>query len=81
MIGSSGVAAWIAHVAFWALLLIGVASGELGKKGSALFVALWLAGYLALPLVTSGEILLTSYLAVLDIVLVFTVFKGDIRLS
>jgi hypothetical protein len=81
MVGSSGVAAWIAHVAFWALLLIGVASGELGKKGGALFVALWLAGYVALPLMPSGEILLTPYLAALDIVLVFTVFKGDIRLS
>jgi hypothetical protein len=81
MLGSSGIAAWIAHVAFWALLLIGVGSGEVGKKGGALFIALWLAGYLVLPFVPSGGILLTPYLAVLDIVLVFTVFKGDVRLS
>jgi hypothetical protein len=81
MLGSSGIAAWIAHVAFWALLLIGVGSGEVGKKGGALFIALWLAGYLVLPLVPSGGILLTPYLAVLDIVMVFIVFKGDVRLS
>jgi hypothetical protein len=81
MLGSSGIAAWIAHVAFWALLLIGVGSGEVGKKGGALFIALWLAGYLVLPLVPSGGILLTPYLAVLDIVMIFIVFKGDVRLS
>jgi hypothetical protein len=81
MLGSSGIAAWIAHVAFWALLLIGMGSGEVGKRGGALFIALWLAGYLGLPFVPSGGILLTPYLAVLDIVLVFVVFKGDVRLS
>jgi hypothetical protein len=81
MPGSSGIAAWIAPVAFWALLLIGVGSGEVGKKGAAVFIALWLAGYLVLPFVPSGGILLTPYLAALDIALVFTVFKGDVRLS
>lgn len=81
MLGSSGIAAWVAHVAFWALLLIGVGSGEVGKKGGALFVALWLAGYFVLPFLPSGGFLLPPYLAVLDIALVFTVFKGDVRLS
>ena len=55
MLGSSGIAAWVAHVAFWALLLIGVGSGEVGKKGGALFIALWLAGYFVLPFVPSGS--------------------------
>ena len=39
-------------------------------------------GYIALPRISwLGGFLVTSYVAVLDIVLVFIVFKGDVRLS
>jgi hypothetical protein len=81
MIGSAGVAAWIAQVAFWVLLLIGFGSGELRRIGVAVFVGLWLIGRFGLPLLPSGAVLLTPYLAVVDIALVFAVFKGDVRLS
>jgi hypothetical protein len=80
MVGSAGIAAWIAQIAFWTLLLIGVGSGELGRKGGAFFAALWMAGFFGLQFVPSGGMLLTPYLAVLDIVLVFLIFKGDVTL-
>jgi hypothetical protein len=81
MIGSSAVAGWIAQILFWALILLGVGSGELGIKGTAIFVTVWLAAYIGLPLVSFGSLFLTPFIAVLDVVLVFLVFKGDVRLS
>jgi len=81
MIGSSAVAGWIAQIVFWALILLGVGSGELGIKGAAICVAVWLAAYIGLPLVSFGSLFLTPCVAVLDVVLVFLVFKGDVRLS
>jgi hypothetical protein len=81
MIDSSAVAGWIAQILFWALILLGVGSGELGIKGAAIFVTVWLAAYIGLPLVSFGSLFLTPFIAVLDVVLVFLVFKGDVRLS
>jgi hypothetical protein len=81
MVGSAGLAAWIAQIAFWALLLIGVGFGELGRKGGAFFAALWLLGSFGLQFVPSGGMLLTPYLAIVDIILVFVIFKGDVRLN
>jgi hypothetical protein len=81
MIGSSAIAAWIAQIVFWALILLGVGSGELGIKGAAAFVLLWVAAYIGLPFVSFGSLFLTPSVAVLDVVLVFLVFKGDVRLS
>ena len=82
MIGTALIGAWIAQVGFWILLIVGVAYGELGKKWVGAMVALWLAGYVGLPRISMfGGLLITSYVAVLDIVLVFKVFKGDIRIG
>jgi hypothetical protein len=81
MIDSSGVAGWIAQILFWALILLGVGSGELGIRGAAIFVTIWLAAYIGLPLLFPGSPLLTPCVAVLDVVLVFLVLKGDVRLS
>ena len=39
---SAGVAAWIAHVTFWLLLGYGWAWDEIGPRGAAIFVGLWL---------------------------------------
>lgn len=57
---SSGVAAWIAHLAFWMLVPYGWFWEELRGAGVAVF---------------------PSYVALLDIALVFIIFKGDIRLG
>jgi hypothetical protein len=76
--GSEGLAAWLAHGAFWALLAIGWFSGELGARGTAVFLLLWLAGFFGLPYLAYGEALFAPFVALVDIALVFTVCKGDI---
>ena len=76
--GSPAVAGWIAQAAFLALILVGV--GELGPKRTWLFVVLWAAGFAARPYVPFGPSLFTPYVAVLDIALVLSIFRGDIRL-
>lgn len=82
MVGSASVAGYVAHVLFWAVLGIGAVFGELGRGALVTFVLLWVCGVLGLPRVfSSGAFLVTPYIAVLDIALVFIVFKGDVRLS
>ena len=79
--GSAAVAAWIAHVAFWGLLLYGWMWGEIGPKGVVLFLLLWIAALYGLPyLLIYGAAMFSSFVAVLDIALVFLIFKGDVRL-
>ncbi len=82
MAGSPVVAAFIAHFMFWGLLLYGLACGELGSRHAGVFLLLWLAGRVALPYVPYQPIhaMFSSFVAVLDIALVFTIFKGDVRL-
>ena len=82
MVGSASIAGYAAFVLFWAILGIGAAFGELGWRGVLTFVLLWVCGVYGLPhLYSAGGFLVTPYIAVLDIVLVFIVFKGDVRLS
>jgi hypothetical protein len=76
--GSAGLAAWVAHGAFWALLGIGWCWDELGGRGAAGFLALWLAGFFGLPYLSHGEAFVAPFVAIVDIALVFAVFKGDI---
>ena len=80
MVGSAGVAAWVALWGFWILLSIGVVRGELGAKRSAFFILLWAAGFVGARFVLYG-LLFAPYVAVLDIALVFAIFKGDIRIT
>jgi hypothetical protein len=70
----------IAHIAFWVLLIAGRALGELGTKSTATLVVLWLAGCWGLPYIHYGDALFMSLVAVVDVVLVLLVFKGDIRI-
>ena len=79
--GSVGIARLIAHSAFWGLMLVGVVSGELGMKGCGVFVLLWLLGLFGLPYLPFGDSLFPSYVALLDVALVFVIFKGDVRLN
>jgi hypothetical protein len=79
MIGSPVIAGWIAHLAFWALLTWGWMIGELGIRASAAVLAVWLiifAGLVRIPYIPFA-----SFVAVLDIVLVFVIFKSDVRLT
>jgi hypothetical protein len=77
---SAGIAAWIAHLAFWVLLAYGWAWDDLGPRGLAVFVGLWIAGYFGLQYIPLGSAMFFSYVAILDVALVFLVFKGDVRL-
>ena len=79
MVGSIGAGYWIAHGAFW--LLLAFAARERGRRAVCVFAALWLAGYLFLRTLPQGVPLFVSYVAVLDIALVFAVFRGDVRLT
>jgi hypothetical protein len=77
----SGLAALIAHISFWVLLPYGWFFEEIGPVGASVFLLLWIAGYFGLSLVTVGGLLFPSFVALLDIALVFIIFKGDVRLS
>jgi hypothetical protein len=81
--GSIAVAAYIAHWAFWLLLVYGFAVGELSVKRVALFLMLWIVGRFALAYIPwePAHALFSSYVATLDIALVFVIFKGDVRLT
>ncbi|HYT75481.1 MAG TPA: hypothetical protein VEL79_12075 [Vicinamibacterales bacterium] len=78
---SAYIASIVAHAAFWALLVCGWWLGELRWKGTAIFLTLWIAGSLVRPFVPNGVGLFSPFVAALDIGLVFTIFKGDVRLS
>lgn len=72
----------LAHVAFWVILGFGLATGELWPRRAGAFLLAWFAGVYVLPfLVPVAALAVTPYVALLDIVLVLAVFKGDVRLS
>ena len=79
MVGA--IPAVVAQLAFWVLLVVGLLYGQLNKITASTFVGLWLVGSIGLPRVAWwASSLVTSWIAILDIVLVFMVFKGDVRL-
>jgi len=81
--GSPGVAAWIAHLAFVGLVVYGWAWGALAPLRIAAFLLAWLAGRIGLQYVPyePAHAMFSSFVAVLDIALVFIIFKGDVRLT
>jgi hypothetical protein len=81
VIGSPAIAALFAQLAFWALLFWGWATGEIQTRGIVFFVALWLAAYVGMPYVAYGAALFPPVVALIDIILVLVIFKGDVILS
>ena len=69
---------FIAHVLFWVFLLIG--ASDIGRRGCAVYVGLWLIGYVGSSWVLTGGLVFVSYVAILDIALVLHVFQGDVHL-
>jgi len=65
--------------AFWLLLVAGWMMGELQTRGTIVFLLLMAAGLAGSRFVLGGA-LFTPYMAILDIVLVLFIFKGDINL-
>jgi hypothetical protein len=78
---SSGIAALIAHAAFWALIMCGWWLGELRWRGTAIVLALWIAAYVCRSALPDGGSYFPPFVAALDVALVFAIFKGDVRLS
>jgi hypothetical protein len=79
--GSPAAAALIAKIAFVILIALGLARGDLTYRSTAVFLCLGALAVLGLPLLPFGAPLVTSAIAILDIALVLTVFKGDVRFS
>jgi hypothetical protein len=81
--GSPTIAGLISHLVFWGLLVYGFALGELSQTRIAAFLLLWLAGLIGLPYVAYEPVraMFSSFVAVVDVVLVFMIFKGDVRSS
>lgn len=78
---SAAVGALIAHIAFWILLACGWFWQELRARGITAFLALWIVGWYGLRFVPHGPDMFFSWVAALDVALVFIVFKGDVRLT
>ena len=70
----------VAHIVFWLLLPVGWFFDEISGRGVVVCVALWAFGLFGLPHVLHGTALFSSYVAAMDIVLVFLIFKGDVRI-
>jgi hypothetical protein len=79
--GSSAVAAWIGHIVFWVLVVCGRATESLSGRSTAIVALLWIVPFLCLDFVPGAALFFAPYVAVLDIILVFALFKGDIRLT
>jgi hypothetical protein len=77
---SPAVAALIGFWSFWILLAYGYAVGELSPRQIAVFLLLWIGGRIGLGYLPAAG-LFSPYVAILDIALVFVIFKGDVRLS
>ena len=80
MVGSATIGAWIALIAFWLLLAFAWAFNEIELRGRLIFVGLWVGSNLALRALNASEFF-PPIVALLDVVLVLLVFKGDIRLT
>lgn len=78
---SAGISAFIAHVTFWMLLAYGWFWKEIGVRGVGVFLTLWLGGYFTLQRMPVAGEMFFSFVALLDIVLVFMIFKGDVPLT
>lgn len=81
--GSLAVASFVGYWAFWILLVYGCAVRELTLKRMGVFLVLWLVGRVGLAHIPwePAPAMFSPYVASLDIALVFTIFKGDVRLT
>ena len=78
--GSVTIAGWIALAGFWVLLIYGWFWDELGPRGIGVFIGLWIAARFGLPYLNAEGFFITC-VAILDIALVFIIFKGDVPIT
>jgi hypothetical protein len=79
--GSVGIAAWIAKLLFLGLMIAGIVTGQLRARAIVVFLVLGAFAWVGLPHLPRGADFVTSALAVVDIALVFVVYKGDVRIG
>jgi hypothetical protein len=80
---SAALGGMVAHLAFWVLLAYGRAADQVSIGGVVAFVLIWVVaavGLRSLPYAPAAD-MFPSVVAVLDVVLVLVIFKGDIRIS
>jgi hypothetical protein len=70
----------VAHIVFWLLVGWSWFDHSLSVNTRVVFLVLWFAGLFGFSLLSYGAGLFISFVAVLDIVLVFMLFGGDVRL-
>jgi hypothetical protein len=78
--GTIAIAGWIALVGFWVLLIFGWAFDEIHARGITVVLTLWCVARFGLPYIGAGDFVITC-VAILDIALVFMIFKGDVPLT
>ena len=79
--GSPAAASLVAHLAFWTLVGWGTLIGALTWRDAAVSVGAWLLLPLGLAYTPYGLALYAPAVAVIDIILVLRIFKGDVRLT
>jgi hypothetical protein len=77
-VGTVGIAAWVAYIAFAVLVLYGLVSGGLGLRGLAVALGTCLLARGILAYVPNSEAMFSSVVALVDIGLVLVVCKGDV---
>ncbi len=68
----------VAHLAFWVLLIVGFT--ERSRWTTAVFLVLWVVGYVGADWVRGGGFIFQSWVAVLDIVLFFQLRKSGVHI-
>ena len=79
MIGSPQIGWWIAHTAFWVLMVM--AFRDRRWRAVSVVMSLWIAGYVISSQVPGLSLFFMPYVAALDVTLVFIVLGRDIRLT
>ena len=77
--GSIGVAAFIAKGSFVGLLAYGYLARAIAPRAVAMWTVVGLGIYLGLSYLNDSFI--TPIFAIIDIILVFAIFKGDVRIT
>jgi hypothetical protein len=74
-----GCFGWIINLVFWALLYSG--RDELDPRWRWSLALVWVALWLGASRIPGGDLFFMSLVALLDIILVMVVLKGDVRIT
>ena len=73
--------ALLPHVVFWAVLVAGWYMAELSNRQIGICLAVWFVAIIVVPMWPYGAYWMTAIVAIMDVVLILKVFKGDIRIG